>query len=1113
MHPLLALIDTFSADNHARGVQFEKLCKWILETHPLYKSKLEAVWLWDDWPGRWGKDCGIDLIAQDTDGKIWAIQSKCYASHNSVTKHDVDSFLSESSNDAIDQRLLIATTDRMGPNARGVIDRQHSMKPVNQLMLADLLEAPLEWPSNLDQLSTAAVKKAYTPKPYQQIAIDKVVKDIDQRGQLIMACGTGKTLTGLWIAEELRTETTLVLLPSLLLLSKTLLEWLTHRKEDFSYLPVCSDETVANSEDAISLSTSELSFPSTTDASAIASFMNRPGRKVIFSTYQSSPKIAAAFKENDLQPFDLILADEAHRCAGKIGSDYSTVLDNDQIPAINRLFMTATPKIFAAHSMKQAADSGVDVVSMDDEATFGKVLHTLSFGEAIEQNLLTDYQVVIVGIDSPSYESMITDRTLVQTDTDIQSDAQSLASHIGLAKAIKNYNLRRIISFHSRVSSARDFANVLPQVIEWMPESNRPSGELITNYVSGAMPTNQRNQSLQALGQISDDQRYVLGNARCLSEGVDVPTLDGIAFIDPRNSEIDIVQAVGRAIRLADGKDTGTIVIPVFIPEHEDPDEVLSSSPFKKVWSVINALRSHDDALAIELDGFRKQLGKRGTVGKSAKINFDLPTTVSDDFERALETKLIERTTASWEFWFGLLEAYIKEIGDCLVTHDHITASGYRLGGWVDKCRQKKGLLSSKRLKQLNDLGFVWDIRSYQWEQGFENLVAYKKEFGDCLVQSSGGKAEFLVNWVSSQRMKKWKLSGEQINRLNEIGFIWDVRSLKWDQGYSELFNYKNKCGDCLVNNDHITASGYRLGAWVDKRRQRKDLLSEKQLKQLNDLGFVWEPQSNQWEQGFEKLVAYKKEFGDCLVPKSRGKANFLANWVGTQRGTKEKISHERIRRLDQIGFVWDVNSYLWEEGFKELTLFKNENGDCLVKATHKTLTSFRLGQWVRIQRLSQTKDMLSDERIQNLNDLGFIWDVLDYQWEQGFDELVAYKNSAGNCSVPFNHKSDSGHNLFAWVDRQRQMKKNDKLKVELIKRLDDLEFLWDVNAEKWEEAFKELVTYKNCFGNCIVKQTHRTSSGYSLGAWVAKQRKRKEKLSSEQIKRLNALGFVWNVK
>ena len=776
MHPLLALIDTFSADNHARGVQFEKLCKWILETHPLYKSKLETVWLWDDWPGRWGKDCGIDLVAQDTDGKIWAIQSKCYASHNSVTKHDVDSFLSESSNDAIDQRLLIATTDRMGPNARGVIDRQHSMKPVNQLMLADLLEAPLKWPSNLDQLSTATVKKAYTPKPYQQIAIDKVVKDIDQRGQLIMACGTGKTLTGLWIAEELRTETTLVLLPSLLLLSKTLLEWLTHSKEDFSYLPVCSDETVAKSEDAISLSTSELSFPSTTDASAIASFMNRPGRKVIFSTYQSSPKIAAAFKANDLQPFDLILADEAHRCAGKIGSDYSTVLDNDQIPAIHRLFMTATPKIFATHSMKQAADSGVDVVSMDDEATFGKVLHTLSFGEAIEQDLLTDYQVVIVGIDSPSYESMITDRTLVKTDTDIQSDAQSLASHIGLAKAIKNYNLKRIISFHSRVNAARDFADVLPEVIKWMPESNRPSGELVTNYVSGAMPTNQRNRSLQALGDISDDQRYVLGNARCLSEGVDVPTLDGIAFIDPRNSEIDIVQAVGRAIRLADGKDTGTIVIPVFIPEYEDPDTVLSSSPFKKVWSVINALRSHDDALAIELDGFRKQLGKRGTVGKSAKFHFDLPTTVSGDFERALETKLIESTTASWEFLLGLLEVYKEEFGDCLVPNGYKTTSGYALEKWVGRQRTayKKGQLTPERIQRLDDLGFVWDPFAEQWERGFSELADFKDVNNHCRVplRYKTDSGYTLGTWVDHQRKRKGQLISERIQRLDELEFF-----------------------------------------------------------------------------------------------------------------------------------------------------------------------------------------------------------------------------------------------------------------------------------------------------------------------------------------------------
>lgn len=1047
MHPLLALIDTFSADNHARGVQFEKLCKWILETHPLYKSKLETVWLWDDWPGRWGKDCGIDLVAQDTDGKIWAIQSKCYASHNSVTKHDVDSFLSESSNDAIDQRLLIATTDRMGPNARGVIDRQHSMKPVNQLMLADLLEAPLKWPVSLDQLSTAAVKKAYTPKPYQQIAIDKVVKDIDQRGQLIMACGTGKTLTGLWIAEELRTETTLVLLPSLLLLSKTLLEWLTHSKEDFSYLPVCSDETVAKSEDAISLSTSELSFPSTTDASAIASFMNRSGRKVIFSTYQSSPKIAAAFKGNDLQPFDLILADEAHRCAGKIGSDYSTVLDNNQIPAINRLFMTATPKIFAAHSMKQAADSGVDVVSMDDEATFGKVLHTLSFGEAIEQDLLTDYQVVIVGIDSPSYESMITDRTLVQTDTDIQSDAQSLASHIGLAKAIKNYNLRRIISFHSRVNSARDFANVLPQVIEWMPESNRPSGELITNYVSGAMPTNQRNQSLQALGQISDDQRYVLGNARCLSEGVDVPTLDGIAFIDPRNSEIDIVQAVGRAIRLADGKDTGTIVIPVFIPEYEDPDEVLSSSPFKKVWSVINALRSHDDALAIELDGFRKQLGKRGTVGKSAKIHFDLPTTVSDDFERALETKLIERTTASWEFWFGLLEVYKEEFGNCLVLRGYKTASGYALGNWVSVQRKRTGQTTPERIQRLDDLGFVWDPFAEQWEHGIKELAVFKDANNHCRVPgayktASGFK---LGSWVSTQRRTNNQLTPERVQRLDALGFIWDTYAKAWEVGINELAYFKDKNNHCSVPKRYKTASGNKLGLWLSNQKANKDRLTPEQIQRLDDLGLVWDQLAAMWEIGINELANFKDKNNHCRVPGLYKTASGykLGTWVSTQRERKDQLIAERIQRLDALGFVWDQLEDSWEIGINELSKFKDENNHFRFRKGYKTPSGYKLANWVGDQRKAFKKNQLIPERIQRLDDLGFVWDDLAERWETGITELANFKAENNNCLVPVAYKTASGFLLGRWISAQRTRK--DHTTPERIQRLDDLGFVWKV--------------------------------------------------------------------
>jgi superfamily II DNA or RNA helicase len=971
MHPFLQLISTFSPDHYARGAQFEKLCKWLLENHPMYKSKLTKVWIWDDWPERWGKDCGIDLVAQDTDGNNWAIQAKCYNPKYSVTKKDIDSFLSESTNTKIHRRLLIATTDGLGPNARGVIERQHETTPINQLMLSELLEAPIDWPKSLDHLSQGSIKKAFTPKPYQQIAIDKVTANLDARGQLIMACGTGKTLTALWIAEALKSDTVLVLLPSLLLLSKTLAEWLTHSKEPFSYLPVCSDDTVAKSEDTIALSTSELSFPSTTDTDAIAKFLKSSGRKIIFSTYQSSPKIADAFKAMHLKPLDLIIADEAHRCAGKVGSAYSTVLDNDQIPAAKRLFMTATPKVYQAHFKKQAADSGVDVTSMDDHAVFGPVLHKLSFGEAIEQDLLTDYQVVVVGIDNPRYSEMITERRLVQTESDIQSDAQSFASHIGLAKAMKSYDLKRVISFHSRVSAAKDFTNKLPEVIDWMPDESRPDGELLTGHVSGVMPTNERSRNLRALGEVETNQRYVLSNARCLSEGVDVPALDGVAFIDPRNSEIDIVQAVGRAIRLSEGKAIGTIVIPVFIEDRDDPDEVLNSSPFKKVWAVVNALRSHDGELGEQLDQLRQAIGKRGTVGRPDKVIFDLPTTVTLQFEQALDAKLIESTTASWEFWLGLLETYKEEFDHCLVV-DKSYYRNYMLGSWVQRQRSKIEGLTPEQVIRLDNLGFMWNPNEYAWEKGFEYLVAYKEEFGDCLVNQGTKYHDYrLGTWVDNQRRKD-SLTSEQVNRLNNLGFVWSTDEYAWEKGFEYLVAYKEEFGDCLVKRSY-EHQAFPLANWVSKQRHRKEILTSEKIIRLDNLGLVWKVFEYHWEEGFQHLASYKEEFGDCLVKKDFDDYGYkLGIWVQTQRHSKKRLTLEQCNHLDDLGFIWNVLENQWEEGFEYLVAYKEEFGDCLVKRITQ-YRDYKLGTWVNNQRTKRKS--LTPERFSRLDDLGFVWD------------------------------------------------------------------------------------------------------------------------------------------
>jgi len=565
----------------------------------------------------------------------------------------------------------------------------------------------------------------------------------------------------------------------------------------------------------------------------------------------------------------------------------------------------------------------------------------------------------------------------------------------------------------------------------------------LTGYVSGAMPTNERSRNLQALGQIEANQRYVLSNARCLSEGVDVPALDGVAFIDPRNSEIDIVQAVGRAIRLSKGKAIGSIVIPVFIEDHDDPDEVINSSPFKKVWAVVNALRSHDGELGEQLDQLRQVLGKRGTVGKPDKIVFDLPTTITDDFATSLNTKLIESTTASWEFWFGLLEKYKVEFGDCLVKNV-FQYGDYKLASWVAVQRKNQDTLAHEKVGRLDDLGFVWDPREAQWEEGFNHLASYQKELGDCWVNVGSLYRDFnLGQWVSNQRAYKHRLTSLQISRLDGLDFIWHVLKFQWEKGFNHLVAYKEEFGDCKVRLEG-EYNGYQLRSWVGTQRVTKDKLTFEQVSRLDRLGFVWKAHVETWEEGFQYLVAYQEEFGDCLVVDKSIYQHFtLGTWVSTQRSKEGKLTSKQLSRLNKLGFIWDARENLWEEGYKHLVAYKGEFGDCLVVIKGQ-YCNYNLGTWVSNQRVKE--DTLAPERLNRLNKIGFVWNILEYKWEEGFKCLAAYKEEHGDCLV----KSSSqyrDYRLGGWVGRQRT--NQDKLTLEQIKRLDTLGFVWKTRKKE----------------------------------------------------------------
>jgi predicted helicase len=556
------------------------------------------------------------------------------------------------------------------------------------------LELDAFHPDSTDRLSTGKRKPLPEPRPHQVEAIENVISGFQtaNRGQLIMPCATGKTLICLWVKEKLKAKRTLVLVPSLNLLSQLLNDWVSASRQPFDALCVCSDQTVTTRDDdepVTLVADLNLPFPVSNNASVIADFLRKDTDQVIFSTYQSSPLIAEAQKDAAVPHFDLAIADEGHRCAGKANSVFGTILDAERIKSDRRLFATATPRIYTKSVKKTAEVHGVEVVDMSDEKGFGPQFHTLSFSKAIKDKLLTDYRVVIVGVDNDRIRQIkgwIEREQLVETDTGLLTDAKTLAVSIGVLKAIKDYNLHRIIPFHGRVKRAQEFSEDIKKVAKWLPDEDKPQGKLWADYVSGEMPTDLRGQKLKRLKNIGKDEIGLLSNARCLSEGVDVPALDAIVFVDPKGSEIDIIQSVGRAIRLSDNKTMGIIILPVFIDETGNAEEALESSEFQPIWDVLEALKSHDDGLCKEFDQLRVEQGatrKRIGANDLRNIVFDMPTSVDENFAQLFRTHLVEKTTESWMFWYGLLQAFVNEHGHARVPSDYKTKDGYRLGQWV----------------------------------------------------------------------------------------------------------------------------------------------------------------------------------------------------------------------------------------------------------------------------------------------------------------------------------------------------------------------------------------------------------------------------------------------
>jgi len=470
----------------------------------------------------------------------------------------------------------------------------------------------------------------------------------------------------------------------------------------------------------------------------------------------------------------------------------------------------------------------------------------------------------------------------------------------------------------------------------------------------------------------------------------------------------------------------------------------------------------------------------------------------------------------NWERRLKELAAFKKEHGHCNVPRKY--SPNPSLANWVSYVRSKKqsGKIAAALVCRLDELGFIWVLRrrtAYRldWDAMIVALTAFKNQHGHCRVPWQPAKYRGIATWLNETRRRKRKgvLDRGRIRQLDRLGLVWEPNDHKWEVMFADLLAYRAKHGDCNV--PIPWPENPLLATWVHgQRRSRKvATITQDHLERLDKLGFVWTRREEVWESKYAALVQYKRTHGHCRVPIESEDHARLGNWVSLMRVRKKqgKLSKERIRRLDELGFVWDAGSKVkresWDSKYAALVEYQRMHGHCRVPKSHASLCN-----WVRMMRGYRKRGTLSEERIQRLDALGFVWGVLA-TWESNYAALVEYQRAYGHCRVPT--KSKDHARLGNWVSMMRLRKSQGRLSEERIRRLTQLGFVWDRASEVWDSKYAELVEYQRMHGHRRVPSESEDHA--RLGSWVSRMRLRKKqgKLSKERIRRLDELGFAWD--
>ena len=1094
-----------------RGDALEVFVEAYLRTHPLFQVK--DLWLVGQVPREVRKSLNlpsgqksIDGVFRTRSGELVPYQVKFRIARPQVTVREVSTFLGLT--ERAKDRMLISNSDRYA----GDIENRDHLRILTgtyfDSLTRDELAAIDVWIKG-----RPARPEPATPRPHQHKAIKNITTALatEDRTTAVMACGTGKTLVGLRVAEAMDPQTVLVLVPSLALLSQALADWCrdTTWGDRLEYLCVCSDRSVSQAADQWTLRSTEAPFPVQTQPKVVRDYLSRPARgkvRLVFSTYQSAPIVAKGMPRGC--GFDLAIFDEAHKTAGPHRGTFAFALDDGRLRVRKRLFLTATPRRIDVRHKDRQGD--FRVVSMEDATVYGQRAHELSFAEAIAQGIICDYRVVIATVDPREIPAAAIRHgiTLVKGDPHA---TRWVAMQIAVAKAIQHAGARKVITFHSRVEQAKHFGGDTPKGIQHFLSG------FSVGHVSGADPVAVRKE---VLAGFKEDRKQLVANARCLTEGVDLPAVDMVVFSNPRKSKVDIIQAIGRAMRKPRGTDktVGYVVLPVLLPRHRASNvaEACRNTDWEPVVDVLSALADHDARLEEVIRQQQFALGTGKTFNPRAiceRVQFLGPQVSVDALVTYIGTMIVKTLGVPWDQWIGRATAFRARHGHLYV--DRADRGDGDLARWMDKQRQlkKRGLLSASRIDQLDSLGFEWTPRDRTWEPMLAALVAFKEEHGHCRVPFSYVANPQLGVWLDARRQahKRGKLPADRSDILEAHGVEWDTKDAAWWKTCAVLEAYRDREGHCDVPYNHT--EGVALGAWLEKQRRdrKRGRLLPDRLTRLEALGVRWERTKDaQWEAQYRRLASFRAENGHCLVPRNHPGIPSLGGWLTNQRLSVKRgtLSKERRLRLERLGVVWDTFCAAWDQSYEALVQFKRKEGHCNVPQG-----AGALGCWLQNQRASYRRGnrrKLTAEQVLRLESIGVIWNPTEAAWLQHYAELQAFAARYGHCNVPQTNRKKDG--LGRWLSKQRLLHRKGQLAAERIDLLEKVGVIWEPHDQSWETMFAGAEAFWKEHGHCIIP--YRDKSGKSLiRGWLDRQRylHKAGRLSTERFQRLSGLGLVWD--